>query len=290
MNRDVKLVVTFLLTFAYAPFSVFANSPGNALCLGESIDTDKSVANIAPAYFATKNNLKQPVTVICSADYGITPGIQDDMASQLNDLIVLASSMYKDDVPVVIYLPSGTYNIESQIYPKSGVRLVGSNQYGPSILRSKKGAIIHTGGDWYTELDNFQIEQLYFDNIRAMFNGGRKQRIASILNIFFNTKTQSEQPFIEHKGKHVISNVFLRNAQSPGIRLYSYATKGAEIRGNIFGNAIALGYDKFWSGTGTHAREYTGYEVYQLFLKPTHELSLSRRSQIDGFFQGISLS
>ncbi|WP_421220162.1 glycosyl hydrolase family 28-related protein [Aeromonas jandaei] len=284
MNKDVKLVVTFLFAFAYAPYSVLANTLGDTLCLGESIKIDKSVANIAPAYFSTKERSTQPATVICAADYGITPGLKDDMASKLNDLIVLASSMYKDEVPVVIYLPSGSYHVESQIYPKSGVRLVGSSQYGPSILRSKGGAIIHTGGDWYTELDNFQIEQLYFDNIRAIFNGGRKQRIASILNVFFNTKSQDEQLLVEHKGKHVISNVFLRNEQSPGIGLYTYATKDAEIRGNIFGNAIALGYDELWSGKVTHAREYTGYEVYQLFLKPTHELAQSRRSQIDNFF------
>ncbi|MGY3863528.1 glycosyl hydrolase family 28-related protein [Aeromonas lacus] len=282
-KKEIKLSFAFFFSLSISSCSAMAESLGDASCLGEDISIGHSAANIPPAYFSIGDDDNKNFTVICAADYGILPNIKNDMAPKLNELIEVASSAYKDDVPVVIYLPSGTYDIESQIYPKSGVRLVGSNQYGASILSSSKGTIIHTGGDWYTELDNFQIEQLYLDNVRAIFNGGRKQRIASILNVFFNTKSESEQLLVEHQGKHVISNVFLRDAQNPGIGLHTYATKDAEIRGNLFGNAIALGYDKLWSGKDTHSMEYTGYEVSRIFLMPSNTLGKSRRSQIERF-------
>ena len=258
--RAVKYLLGAALFFS-------ANANSTDLCLGQDISSTRAeLANILPAYFQPEGNGRVFSPVICAPDQGISPDENKDISVRLNALIAEANEKYEDsesNVPIVIYLPSGEYLVESQIVPKSGVRLVGANRYAPTVLRSVKGAVINTGGDWHTPLDNFQLEQLYLDNITANFGGGKKTRVASILNVFYNTRSQDAQLLIAERDKYVLNNVFLRNKNSPGIGLYSYRTKSATISGNIFGNAIHLGNNIIYNGTENNRNEYDGVWVLE---------------------------
>ena len=246
-------------------------------CEGEDIRVSID-GNIYEPYFPNKDNTYSEV--ICAI-----PAISSDskdISGELNSLIQQASLKYNGINPVVIYIPSGNYWIEHDIIPASGVRLVGSSQYGPSVISSRNGAKINGANS--LEINNFQFEQLYLKNVSALFEGRNKTKIASVANVFYDIKSQHGILSINNTNAiNIVGNVFLRGQSYPGMGLRSDASSNTVIKSNLFGNAIHLGQNEIWESQVPG--EYSGKTIAAQWLSnPDDEITARHHTRLNTFY------
>lgn len=164
-------------------------------------------------------------------------GVVDNTVA-INAAIAAARALGKD-----VYFPAGDYLISGNIVSFDGVSLYGDKE-GLSLI----GAFgsYQTLGDmtWGNKINNINIEDLCFLNVRIHYSGAYKRNYVIRRCIFvgndpaFHENMQISWSNIKHG---LIEHcIFLRQSNCQGPSLSTYRTRDCEIRENIWGLDLDL--------------------------------------------------
>ncbi|AHM74782.1 glycosyl hydrolase family 28-related protein [Yersinia hibernica] len=202
----------------------------SALALAMSSFTQAQAATAQEQAATLCNGEVMPqVNLICAPDHGIEPNDTEDSTAKF-------AALFTAHQGKGVFLPSGVYIINSDVHVKSGNSIIGSAD-GHTILRStdaQKSPIVGEV-EYGLAVSDVSMKHLVLDNVAVKFYGNKKNINVSE-NIFINTKEQVYQLSVARFPSTVENNLFLRDAEHPGVGLLTYGANKPLISHNYFGD------------------------------------------------------
>lgn len=173
--------------------------------------------------------------------YALTSNAETDQSSNLQYIIDEAARNNKS-----IYIPSGSYILNSNVKLRSGTHIVGDNK-NATILKNTTGKEVVLEDENYSESQNIKIEHLFFDGV------GIFTRLAHTIsihhNIFYHPVSLFPINLHASKGAVMEGNIFMRDknhttpdTENRAIFIGGFATSGlyqyiedVTIENNLFG-------------------------------------------------------
>lgn len=176
--------------------------------------------------------------LFCSYHFGLKPGDEKDISSELQSALTLASEQKKG-----IFFPHGKYKILNQVLVKNHNSIIGST-FGATIFSGpppNKPAILFGDLSYGPTVGDLEIKGIIFDNIWVGFFGTSKKNIEINYNVFINTNRKEEQLSAAHVPFVIKGNIFMRGRYFPGVGLSTYANKIKDgkrlvVEGNFLGS------------------------------------------------------
>ena len=160
-------------------------------------------------------------------------GITDD-TSAINNAISAASTAGQD-----VYFPPGNYLISGNILVLDGVSTYG-DKTGLSVIYADGSFPFFGDTTWGNSVDNINIEDLIFVNVKVWFKGGAYKDTYAIKRCMFiacdSVAEDNEQVAWEYiKDGSIEDSIFLRQDNCQGVALSTYKTTDTDVRNNIWG-------------------------------------------------------